>query len=157
MSDMTASKALAEVKKFSQFIKAFEHIQEVATFLAQAENLVTEADKRRQAIDSETEEQLAAISELKDQTHQARRALVDTLAETTERATTILADARAAADEVTIQADDQVAVAKQSLATLRDDINKTSQNFDRIKSDYNRVTKQLAKVREGIRDFVGID
>ena len=155
MSEMTASKALAEVKKFAQFIRAFEHIQEVAEFLSQADNLVAEADKRRQAIDSETEKQLEAIDELKTQAQQARKTLVETLADTKARAKEILIDAQVSADELTAQAMDNMNVAKKTYATLLSDISSSGRNLDKIKAEYAQVTKQLAKVREGIRAFVG--
>ena len=155
MGDIETRNASAEVKKFAQFIRAFEHIQEVAEFLSQAENLVGEADKRRQEIDSETEEQLEAIAELKAQTQQARRTLVDTLAESKARAETILADAHSAADELTAQASQQVQDAEKSYDSLREAISKTSQELEKIKAEYPQVTKQLAKVREGNRAFVG--
>lgn len=157
MSEMTPSKALAEVKKFAQFIRAFENIQEVAEFLSQATNLVGEADKRRLVINSETENQLEEIDQLKAQTQQARQTLLETLADTKARAETIMADARAAAADLTAQASHKVKAAEKSYDSLREAISKTSQELDKIKAEYTQVTRQMAKVREGIRAFVGAD
>ena len=102
-----------------------------------------------------TEEPLEAIDELKTQAKQARKTLLATLADTKARAEEILSDARVSADELTAQAMDNMNVAKKTYATLLNDISSSGRNLDKIKAEYAQVTKQLAKVREVIRAFVG--
>lgn len=133
MADMTLSEAAAECKKFGQFIRAFEKVQETAEALQAIEQNVTERTALRDRLGAEIEAAQATLAQELEAVEKARadgQALIDKAAaeareikqKAREAATKAVADAQSAVeaagvDRATAQAD--AAAARAELESLK--------------------------------------
>jgi len=155
MSGLTGKQAIAEVRKFSQFIRAFEHLAEVADTLADAEQLVLEAGHRKQQIDAQVDGRTEALGVLEERITAAHTSLAETTDQAKARAIEIISEANAEATKIRKPAELARARAEKEFDELRLKLKDAQGELDTIESEHTRVTNRLNSLREELQAFVG--
>ena len=151
---LTTAQAIAETRKFAQFIKAFKHISEIADALEQAEQLVKERETRLAGIDMQIEKSTAELQALDEQALTQRSELTQAAQVAREARDNLLAKAEAKARGFTSDALERqnqlTAQADQAVRELKD----IRQKLASAKAQLDIVQKQTAKVRENVKRFL---
>lgn len=137
---MNTNEAVGEVRKYARFIKAFEHLAEVADTLAKADNLV-----------KEREEQAAKLQGLIDQNHAQIQAQGEELLAQRDHLSDQAAANKDECDAQLRQADDRaqeiLAEAKRELDTLTEENHKAAVNLRAVRQQTTAVAAELDELQ----------
>ena len=151
---MTASQAISQVKKFAQFIRAFENLQETAEFLSQAENLVREADIRRHKIDSKTQQSTDDLGAIQRQIIEAKVRSAEAIRKAEKRAEGIINAATSEADTIVAAATQESEQAHAGLATLLAETEAARGALNVISKNYASISAKVATIRKDFRALI---
>ena len=151
---LTTAQAIAETRKFAQFIKAFKHISEIADALEQAEQLVKERETRLAGIDMQIEKSTAELQALDEQALTQRSELAQDAQVAHDARDNILAKAEAEARGFTSDALERQKHLTVQADQAGHDLKDVQQKLASAKAKLDIVQKQTAKVRENVKRFL---
>ncbi len=154
MSDMTTKAAIAQVKRFEQFIKAFKHLDIVASELEGAENLVHEAELRRKKVEQAIKERETALAAVERQVEEARFKFNEITDSAEGTAAGIIAEATEKVDALNQEASEKLKVTRAELATAQQATQDQAGRLEEVTAEYTQLAKKLTKAREAVRSFV---
>lgn len=136
---MNTAAAIAEVRKFSRFIKAFEHLEAVADELSQAGQLVSERKGQLDACDAQIESRQQKLKEL-------GLRVLEQQDEFTKLATANQVKQDALQRQAEADARAIVAEAKNELETLTEENQKAALNLRNIRQQTTKAQAKLAAI-----------
>lgn len=155
MSKITASQAIAEVRKFAKTIKAFEYLEQVADTLAASDQLISERDKVRAKLETDIRASQDEIGALERQKQAAQDNARKSIEAATATASQIFQEARTAADAYQADVEKRVADLLAAEADAAAKYEATHTRLEELKTEFNAMEKRVAKARKDLQQFIG--
>jgi len=146
MSELTTQGALQQARRFAQFVRAFEHLEDVLETVAQAEQHVKEADKRRAKIQTDVEALGERAAAYRAQADEAIAQGKQAKAEAELEAEAIIGEATDTADEI-----ESTHVVR--LADLKKQITDAEEELLAVKNLLASETNKRDTLRQAIADM----
>ena len=152
---MNTQEAVGEVRKFARFIKAFEHISEVAEALASADNVLKERVDQLAAIDatiSENQGHLDGIIEAQQTQKDRLKVAADAAIGECEQ---LLSDASAEAGALVSEAQREVENISEQAQEAAIQLRALCEEITSTQTQLDELTAKLAEARQQARKILG--
>lgn len=157
MSEMSDKQAIAEVRKFSQFVKAFQHLGEVADTFSRSGQLLAERDEQLVSLEEKIAEGVRKFNTLGEQTQALAAELKERAAANDLACDKLFAKARIDAAGITSDAKAELEQLVEQKKQAGSELRKLRKQITATQAQHDALLPKLEKARAQARKILGAD